>query len=159
MIECVFRTEAGSCQHIDDGVGGLVVLHESVCVYCTSNFKERDRKDSYPVQNRIHGERKKRGLSVGKAPVLVVKPKMQTEKREHPKRPNVADELLAAARSVPRMTPAPIVEDPQARLEICEDCPKWIGGRCKASCGSCSNRPRPLSEKGKDCPLFLWRRR
>jgi len=53
---------------------------------------------------------------------------------------------------------APVVADPEARLEICEtECDQWIGERCAVPCG-CRNRPRPLAESGRDCPRGLWRR-
>ena len=57
------------------------------------------------------------------------------------------------------MPPAPVVSDPQARLEICTDCDAWsmTQERCKAKCG-CKKRPRPLAAEGTDCPRSLWRR-
>jgi hypothetical protein len=161
MIVCPFRTEQGSCTHVDAGVGTgeLIVLHPSVCLHCVKNFKQVEtRATAATVTHSIYAERTKRGLPATIPPPFVPKPKTSTAAREHPKRENIADEMLKIARSVPRPVEAPVVADPKARLAICEDCPKWIGERCKAACGSCSNRPRPLAETGRDCPLHLWKR-
>lgn len=158
MIECRFRTEAG-CSHVDKGVGLPIVVDESGCRFCVKEKpSEETRSTSYAVLNLIWGERHSRGLPVGPCPVYTPPPTMIVARREHPSRPNIADDMLAVARTVPRRTPAPVVADANDRLEICTDCDSWIDGRCKAACGTCKNRPRPLADKGRDCPVGKWRR-
>jgi hypothetical protein len=77
--------------------------------------------------------------------------------KSRPVKDGIARGKREDAKKVERII-APVVADPQARLEICEtECDKWINGRCKASC-NCKTRPRPLADDGKDCPLRKWKR-
>lgn len=159
MIECPFATDKSSCQHIDAAVGKLVVITPDVCGYCAKTCKVDDRAGSYAVLSIAYSERQKRGLEVvGDRPKAPVKPTMIVARREHPTRPNVADELLAVARSVPRVIDAPIIDDPDETLVICEGCSDWRGERCRASCVTCKNRPRPMAVKTAPCPRGFWRR-
>jgi hypothetical protein len=163
-MDCPFRTPQGSCQHVDRGVGTgeLIVLHEDVCQYCIKNFEDPEtRATAATVTHSIYAERIKRKLPAKLPPPLVRKPTTALQRREHKKRPGIADEMLAVARAVPRRFPdAPIVADPKARLEICEtDCDYWVGERCKApGCQTCKGRPRPEADKGRDCPIGKWKR-
>jgi hypothetical protein len=161
MTKCPFLSADRACEHVSAAVGLPIVITPSACDYCIKNYPDpATRANSYPVQCWTFAERQKRGLSVGDIPTLQVKPTTATQRREHKTRPNNADEMMAAARTVPKIAPAPIVADPQARLEICTDCDYWstTQQRCKVVCG-CTNRPRPLADSGRDCPLHLWKRR
>lgn len=146
MNDCPYRTDRESCRHIDDAVGELVVIGEDVCAVCMRMRPiESQRASSYPVLNLAWVERRKRKLPVGPIPRL-------------------QDELPARAKSQgshPQPPPAKLVDDPQDRLAICENCPsgKWRLGKCRAWC-SCreEDRPNPLDDDGLDCPLRHWRR-
>jgi hypothetical protein len=160
-MNCQFLNDDGSCQHVNAAVGLPIIMDPSACQFCLeTNPKPETRHESYPVRNVAWRARKERGLSVGEMPRYVPKPKTETQRREHRPRKNIADEVLAVAKTVPRVFPkAPVIDDPKARLEICTGCDFWIGERCKGpGCQTCSNRPRPEATKGRDCPIGLWRR-
>jgi hypothetical protein len=157
MINCTFLNADGSCQPTNEGVGDLVILHESVCPVCVKHFPEEKRAESYVVQSSIYAHRIRRKLPA-KMPPPWRPPSVAIQRREHKPREKIADQMLAVARTVPKREPAPIVAVAEDRLVICEECLQWVNERCKASCGSCTNRPRPMADKGKDCPLFKWRR-
>jgi hypothetical protein len=159
MIDCPHRTETG-CRRIDEGVGLPIVLHHDVCEWCTKTYPDAEAREAgYAVQVRIWGERNKRGLpNAGPLPRRPQAPTMASVTREHPRRPNIAEEMMAVARATPRATPAPVVPLGEDRLSICEECSEWRGERCVATCGGCKKRPRPMAETGRDCPLGKWRR-
>jgi hypothetical protein len=146
--KCPFYTDAGTCQHIDDGVGLPIIVDVRVCEQCNRT------KDSKVVQHWIYGQRIKHGLKADKPRR---KPTNAIANREYEQRKNIADELLKIARTVPRKVDAPIIASAEDRLAICEGCDYWRGERCRAACG-CKDRPRPMAETGRDCPNFLWRR-
>jgi hypothetical protein len=159
MIDCTFRNDDGSCTHVNAGVGDLVILHESVCPSCVKWFPVEARAESYVVQSSIFAHRTRRKLPA-KMPKPWRPPSVAIQRREHKPREKIADQMLAVARTVPKREPALIVAVAEDRLAICEGCLQWsaTNQRCRASCGSCTNRPRPMADKGKDCPLFKWRR-
>lgn len=143
MIDCPFRTMTG-CKIIDAGVGLPIIVDESACEFCIKeNPQPETRHASYPVRNITVSERTRRGIEVRPTP-------------QHSKY-KVAQPASVVNREKPPARDIPIVAEPAARLEICEDCSSWVDERCKA-CTSCSKRPRPLAETGSDCPLGLWRR-
>lgn len=155
MIDCPHRTEQG-CQHVDAGVGGLVILHESVCPACVERYPDANKRpEGYVVASSIYAHRMRRGLENGPPPKPPSLPP-RTDHTTHERR-NLADELLATARNVPRVRNAPIVANGEDRLAICEGCDQWKRGKCVASC-SCKTRPRPMAETGPDCPRGLWKR-
>lgn len=144
MIDCKFRTALGSCSHVDESAGRVVkhvelgdlsiILTEDVCEACiASQPDEQWRGYSRAVKSWKH------------LASLDKKPCVRTAPAKTPCGP-----------AEPKVD-APIISDPQARLEICEDCPKWINDRCKMPCG-CRQRPRPMAADGPDCPAGKWRR-
>jgi hypothetical protein len=154
---CPFLSAEGACGPISAGVGLPIIIEPSACQYCAETTpKPEGRHQSPVVLQWIYGQRRSRGMPADKPKR---KPTTETAKREHKQRSNIADQLLAVARTVPKRAPAPVVESGEDRLEICETCPagKWQRGKCVAGC-ACRNRPRPLAEDGKDCPLRFWRR-
>lgn len=154
-MNCPFYTPQGSCEHVDRGVGELVVIDPLACEYCVKTIhKPEHRKEGKVVLHWIFGQRKKRGLPAVRPPRIIPTP---VALRNYARRPTIADEMIAVAKTVPRSNPAPIVADPEDRLSICEDCDQWRRGKCTASC-SCKKRPRPTALEGPDCPRHLWRR-
>jgi hypothetical protein len=162
-IDCPYRTDAESCEIVDAGVGEIVIIpHDptdpyDACSHCIKSVPNpENRKTSQVVLHWIHGQRMKRGLPSAPPPSPVT---AAAARREYKARPNIADEMLAVAKTVPKIAPAPVVAVAEDRLAICTDCDKWsvTNQRCKAAC-NCTNRPRPLDDKGKDCPLRKWRR-
>jgi hypothetical protein len=96
MIDCPFRTEQGSCQHIDAAVGLPIIIDESACAFCIKTSKDvESRSQSYPVLNLAHSERKKRGLEVG--PVPRFEPETTTEAAGSEQQKS-ADETPAASK-------------------------------------------------------------
>jgi hypothetical protein len=84
MIDCKFRTAQGSCRHIDEAVGDLVIIQEDACAFCIKSTKDvESRSQSYPVLNLSYSERKKRGLPVGSCP----KYERPTRQSAEPKKP------------------------------------------------------------------------
>lgn len=157
MIDCPFLAEDQSCRHVSAGVGLAIIVSESACRYCVKNYRPEDRAKGYVVECWIHKERSARGMEAGAIPLAPRKPTTAVARREYKPRPNIADEVMAVARSVPRIAPAPVIIDAEARLEVCEECHYWKREKCTAGC-NCRTRPRPLAETGKDCPIKLWRR-
>lgn len=131
MVDCPFLTASGTCRHVDDAVGEPIVIHPSACAYCVEKTPSvAQRYNSYPVRCWIRKERLARGMDGDYMP----------------------------GKPEPAKVVAPIVADPQARLEICEECDRFDSmGRCRAPC-SCKSRPRPLAPDGPSCPRRLWRR-
>jgi hypothetical protein len=63
MIDCPFYTSQGSCQHVDQGVGDLVVIDVRACDHCIKTTPAvEDRSRSVVVRHWIYGQRRRRGL-------------------------------------------------------------------------------------------------
>src|SRR5688500_15331120 len=107
MIECPFRNEDGSCQHVNAGVGQLAILHESVCPACVKWFPAEKRAESFVVQSSIYAHRIRRGLPAQPPKPWRPPPPTAIARREYAARPNIAEEMMAAARTVPKRAPAP----------------------------------------------------
>lgn len=147
-MACPFLVDGNQCGHINNAVGLPIVIDPTVCQYCEKTYPDPEtRKDSYAVLNLSYGERKNRGLKV-------------EGDRPHPPGQAVVPQVARSRPAPPRVNVvAPIVETGEARKEICEECPHWsaTNERCRYPCG-CANLPRPLAEKGRDCPVGKWRR-
>lgn len=91
LIDCPFLTAAGSCLHVDQGVGTgeLIVLTPGVCAYCAKTYpKAEDRHASAPVESWIFKERAKRKLP--NKPLSV-----RSDGKKTAKRPNRCEHLGA----------------------------------------------------------------
>jgi hypothetical protein len=161
MIDCIHLGADGACRHISEAVGLPIVVAPSACQFCIKTKPDPEtRHESYPVLNLAWQERNARGMEVGPIPTFTPPPTTATARREYKTRQGIADQMLAVARTVPKRALAPIISNPEDRLDVCEECPagKWKRGKCTAGC-NCRNRPRPLANVGPDCPLRFWRRR
>jgi hypothetical protein len=62
VIDCPFYTEAGTCQHIDAGVGIPILVDVRACEHCVATYPKEARKEGKVVKHWVYGQRRKRGL-------------------------------------------------------------------------------------------------
>ena len=148
VINCPFRTAQGSCQHVDKIARFSIEVGTDACQVCCATYPDESERvhsasiRSSPIGSFIYHARQARAKAF---PELAKKAKAIAATRV--KRP-----IQGCERE-----PAPVVADPDDRMEICLDCDSWIGERCTEPC-KCKNRPRPMAMDGADCPLGRWRR-